>query len=146
MLKIEHLTKVYGDKKAVDDVSLHIQKGEIFGFIGHNGAGKTTTLKAICGILRCETGDIYVDGVSVKENPLACKQVLAYVPDNPDLYGFMTGIQYLDFVGDIYKVPANVRRERIHAYADAFSLTDDLAQPISAYSHGMKQKLALISA
>lgn len=146
MLKIEHLTKVYGDKKAVDDVSLHIQKGEIFGFIGHNGAGKTTTLKAICGILRFETGDIYVDGVSVKENPLACKQVLAYVPDNPDLYGFMTGIQYLDFVGDIYKVPANVRRERIHAYADAFSLTDDLAQPISAYSHGMKQKLALISA
>ena len=102
MLKIEHLTKVYGDKKAVDDVSLHIQKGEIFGFIGHNGAGKTTTLKAICGILRCETGDIYVDGVSVKENPLACKQVLAYVPDNPDLYGFMTGIQYLVFVGDIY--------------------------------------------
>ena len=146
MLKIEHLTKVYGDKKAVDDVSLHIQKGEIFGFIGHNGAGKTTTLKAICGILRFETGDIYVDGVSVKEKPLACKQVLAYVPDNPDLYGFMTGIQYLDFVGDIYKVPANVRRERIHAYADAFSLTDDLAQPISAYSHGMKQKLALISA
>ncbi|MBR2330775.1 MAG: ABC transporter ATP-binding protein [Clostridia bacterium] len=146
MLKIERLTKVYGDKKAVDDISLHIQKGEIFGFIGHNGAGKTTTLKAICGILRCETGDIYVDGVSVKENPLACKQVLAYVPDNPDLYGFMTGIQYLDFVGDIYKVPANVRRERIHAYADAFSLTDDLAQPISAYSHGMKQKLALISA
>lgn len=146
MLKIERLTKVYGDKKAVDDVSLHIQKGEIFGFIGHNGAGKTTTLKAICGILRFETGEIYVDGVSVKENPLACKQVLAYVPDNPDLYGFMTGIQYLDFVGDIYKVPANVRRERIHAYADAFSLTDDLAQPISAYSHGMKQKLALISA
>lgn len=146
MLKIEHLTKVYGDKKAVDDVSLHIQKGEIFGFIGHNGAGKTTTLKAICGILRFETGEIYVDGVSVKENPLACKQVLAYVPDNPDLYGFMTGIQYLDFVGDIYKVPANVRRERIHAYADAFSLTGDLAQPISAYSHGMKQKLALISA
>lgn len=146
MLKIERLTKVYGDKKAVDDVSLHIQKGEIFGFIGHNGAGKTTTLKAICGILRFETGEIYVDGVSVKENPLACKQVLAYVPDNPDLYGFMTGIQYLDFVGDIYKVPANVRRERIHAYADAFSLTGDLAQPISAYSHGMKQKLALISA
>ena len=146
MLKIEHLTKVYGDKKAVDDVSLHIQKGEIFGFIGHNGAGKTTTLKAICGILRFEQGEIYVNGISVKANPLACKQQIAYVPDNPDLYGFMTGIQYLDFVGDIYKVPANVRRERIHAYADAFSLTDDLAQPISAYSHGMKQKLALISA
>ena len=146
MLKIEHLTKVYGDKKAVDDVSLHIQKGEIFGFIGHNGAGKTTTLKAICGILRFEQGEIYVNGISVKANALACKQQIAYVPDNPDLYGFMTGIQYLDFVGDIYKVPANVRRERIHAYADAFSLTDDLAQPISAYSHGMKQKLALISA
>lgn len=146
MLKIERLTKVYGDKKAVDDVSLHIQKGEIFGFIGHNGAGKTTTLKAISGILRFETGEIYVDGVSVRENPLACKQTLAYVPDNPDLYGFMTGIQYLDFVGDIYKVPANVRRKKIHAYADAFSLTGDLAQPVSAYSHGMKQKLALISA
>ena len=146
MLKIERLTKVYGDKKAVDDVSLHIQKGEIFGFIGHNGAGKTTTLKAICGILRFEQGEIYVNGISVKANALACKQVLAYVPDNPDLYGFMTGIQYLDFVGDIYKVPADIRREKIHAYADAFSLTDDLAQPISAYSHGMKQKLALISA
>ena len=146
MLKIEHLTKVYGDKKAVDDVSLHIQKGEIFGFIGHNGAGKTTTLKAICGILRFEQGEIYVNGISVKANPLACKQQIAYVPDNPDLYGFMTGIQYLDFVGDIYKVPADIRREKIHAYADAFSLTDDLAQPISAYSHGMKQKLALISA
>lgn len=146
MLKIEQLTKRYGDKKAVDNVSLHIQKGEIFGFIGHNGAGKTTTLKAVCGILRFEEGEIYVDGISVKANPLACKQRIAYIPDNPDLYGFMTGIQYLDFVADIYKVSATERKERVEKYADAFGLTDDLAQPIAAYSHGMKQKLAIISA
>ncbi len=146
MLKIEGLTKRYGDKKAVDEVSLHIQKGEIFGFIGHNGAGKTTTLKAVCGILRFEEGEIYVDGISVKANPLACKQRIAYIPDNPDLYGFMTGIQYLAFVADIYKVSATNRKERVEKYADAFGLTDDLAQPIAAYSHGMKQKLAIISA
>ncbi len=146
MLKIERLTKAYGDKKAVDEVSLHIQKGEIFGFIGHNGAGKTTTLKAVCGILRFEEGEIYVDGISVKANPLACKQRIAYIPDNPDLYSFMTGIQYLDFVADIYKVSATNRKARVEKYADAFGLTDDLAQPIAAYSHGMKQKLAIISA
>ena len=146
MLKIEHLTKQYGDKKAVDDVSLHIQAGEIYGFIGHNGAGKTTTLKACCGILQFEEGEIYVDGVSVKENPLACKKNLAYIPDNPDLYEFMTGIQFLNFISDIFGVGQKERQERIHKYADAFELTDDLAQSISSYSHGMKQKLAIISA
>ena len=146
MLKIEHLTKVYGEKKAVDDISLHIQKGEIYGFIGHNGAGKTTTLKACCGLLGFEKGEIYIDGVSVKENPLACKQKIAYIPDNPDLYAFMTGVQYLNFVGDVYKVEASVRQEKIHHYADLFELTESLAMPIGAYSHGMKQKLALIAA
>ena len=146
MLKIEHLTKVYGEKKAVDDISLHIQKGEIYGFIGHNGAGKTTTLKACCGLLGFEKGEIYIDGVSVKENPLACKAKLAYIPDNPDLYAFMTGVQYLNFVGDVYKVEASVRQEKIHRHADLFELTESLAMPIGAYSHGMKQKLALIAA
>lgn len=146
MLKIESLTKAYGDKKAVDDISLHIAKGEIYGFIGHNGAGKTTTLKACCGILGFEEGEIYVDGVSVKEKPLECKAKLAYIPDNPDLYGFMTGIQYLNFVADIFGISADTRQARIRKYADVFELTPDLAQPISAYSHGMKQKLAVISA
>lgn len=146
MLKIEHLTKTYGDKKAVDDLSIHIQPGEIYGFIGHNGAGKTTTIKSCCGILRFESGEIFVDGVSVKKDPIACKSMLAYIPDNPDLYDFMTGIQYLKFVADIYKVGAKEREERIYRYADLFELTKDLAQPISAYSHGMKQKLAIISA
>ncbi len=146
MLKIEHLTKTFGEKKAVDDLSLHIQPGEIYGFIGHNGAGKTTTLKACCGILRFDSGEIYVDGVSMKENPLACKEKLAYIPDNPDLYEFMTGIRFLNFVADIFKVPAARRQERIRALADAFELTADLAQSVSAYSHGMKQKLAIISA
>ena len=146
MLKIEHLTKTYGSKKAVDDLNLHIQKGEIFGFIGHNGAGKTTTLKACCGILECEEGEIYVDGVSVRENPLLCKEKIAYIPDNPDLYGFMTGIQFLNFIGDVFQVPADVRNERIKKYADLFQLTQDLASPIASYSHGMKQKLAVISA
>ena len=146
MLKIEHLTKTYGSKKAVDDLSLHIQKGEIFGFIGHNGAGKTTTLKACCGILECEEGEIYVDGVSVRENPLSCKKKIAYIPDNPDLYGFMTGIQFLNFIGDVFQVPTDTRAERIKKYADVFQLTQDLALPIASYSHGMKQKLAVISA
>ena len=146
MLRIENLTKTYGEKKAVDGLNLHIQAGEIYGFIGHNGAGKTTTLKACCGILGFEQGEIFVDGVSVRENPLECKRKIAYIPDNPDLYAFMTGIQYLHFVGDIYKVPATLRQERIEKYAAAFSLTGDLAQPIGAYSHGMKQKLALIAA
>ena len=146
MLKIQNLTKNYGEKKAVDSLSLHIQSGEIYGFIGHNGAGKTTTLKACCGILAFEEGEIFVDGVSVKSNPLACKKKIAYIPDNPELYGFMKGIQYLQFVADIFEVPADVRGERIRKYAEAFSLTDALAQPISTYSHGMKQKLAVIAA
>ena len=146
MLKIEHLTKVYGDKKAVDDLSLHIRPGEIYGFIGHNGAGKTTTIKACCGILRQDSGQVYVDGVSMEQDPIACKAKLAYIPDNPDLYEFMTGIQFLNFVADIFGVSAEARKERIRRYADAFELTADLAQPVSAYSHGMKQKLAVISA
>ena len=146
MLRIENLTKTYGEMKAVDNLSLHIQKGEIFGFIGHNGAGKTTTLKAVVGILSPEEGEIYVDGVSTKEQPLACKQKIAYIPDNPDLYEFMTGIQYLNFIGDIFQVPAQVRDERIHELADKFEITGALGELISAYSHGMKQKLALISA
>lgn len=146
MLKIEHLTKTYGDKKAVDDLSLHIAKGEIYGFIGHNGAGKTTTLKSVVGILDFDGGNIFIDGKSIKDAPIECKKEIAYIPDNPDLYEFMTGIKYINFVADIFGVPADVRSERIKKYADAFGLTDDLGQPISAYSHGMKQKLAVISA
>ncbi len=146
MLKIENLTKIYGDKKAVDNLSLHILPGEIYGFIGHNGAGKTTTIKSCCGILQFDKGEIYIDGVSVKNDPILCKSKLAYIPDNPDLYEFMTGIQFLNFVADVYGVPAEVRAEHIKKYGDMFELTEDLAQPVSAYSHGMKQKLAVISA
>ena len=146
MLKIEHLTKTYGEKKAVDDLSLHIAPGEIYGFIGHNGAGKTTTLKSIAGILRFDEGEITIDGTSVKNDPLACKKKLAYIPDNPDLYEFMTGIKYLKFISDIFGVSADDRQARIRKYADLFELTNDLAQPIASYSHGMKQKLAIISA
>lgn len=146
MLRIEHYTKTYGDKKAVDDLSLHIQPGEIYGFIGHNGAGKTTTIKACCGILQFDSGEIYVDGISIRENPLACKSKIAYIPDNPDLYDFMTGIQYLKFVADIFGVSPADRQNRIREYGDKFGLTQDLAQPVSAYSHGMKQKLAVIGA
>lgn len=146
MLKIENLTKRYGDKKAVDNVSLHIKAGELYGFIGHNGAGKTTTLKACCGILRFDEGEIYVDGISMKKDPLACKKRIAYLPDNPDLYPFMTGVQYLDFVGDMYEVNVEKRKTLTRKYAEALELVQDLAQPVSAYSHGMKQKLALISA
>ena len=146
MLKIEHLTKAYGEKKAVDDLSLHIAPGEIYGFIGHNGAGKTTTLKAVVGILQFDAGEITVNGHSIKTDPLACKRDLAYIPDNPDLYDFMTGIKYLNFVADIFGVSAADRKERIAKYAGLFELTDDLAQPIAAYSHGMKQKLAIIAA
>ena len=146
MLKIEHLTKLYGEKKAVDDLSLHIERGEIYGFIGHNGAGKTTTIKACCGILQFDSGEIRVDGVSVKDDPLSCKRKIAYIPDNPDLYDFMSGIKYLNFVADIFGVSQSDRQERIRRYADTFELTDDLAQPIGSYSHGMKQKLAIISA
>ncbi|MBD9118556.1 MAG: ABC transporter ATP-binding protein [Firmicutes bacterium] len=146
MLKIEHLTKTYGEKKAVDDLSLHIHAGEIYGFIGHNGAGKTTTLKSVAGILQFDGGEILVDGKSVRTQPLECKKMIAYIPDNPDLYEYMTGIKYLNFIADIFGVSAQARQERIRKYADLFELTADLAQPIAAYSHGMKQKLAIISA
>ena len=146
MLKIEHLTKIYGEKKAVDDLSLHIQPGEIYGFIGHNGAGKTTTIKSVCGILEYDRGEIWIDGTSAREHPLECKAKLAYIPDNPDLYEYMTGIQFLNFVADIFGVSASDRQSRIRKYADAFELTQDLAQSVASYSHGMRQKLAIISA
>ena len=146
MLNISHLTKTYGEKKAVDDLSLHIAPGEIYGFIGHNGAGKTTTLKSVAGILQFDQGEITIGGVSVKKDPIACKRQIAYIPDNPDLYEFMTGMQYLNFVADIFGVDAETRRTRIETYASMFELTDALAQPIASYSHGMKQKLAIISA
>ncbi len=146
MLEIQHFTKRYGKKTAVDDLSLTIQAGEICAFIGHNGAGKTTTLKACCGILPFEEGDILVDGISVRRNPVACKRKIAYLPDNPDLYEFMTGTKYLNFIADVFQVPSGQREGRIRDYAERLELTDDLAQPISSYSHGMKQKLAVISA
>ena len=146
MLKIEHLIKIYGDKKAGDDLSLHIKPGEIYGFIGHNGAGKTTTLKSIVGILQFDSGEIYIDGRSIKESPIECKKNFAYIPDNPDLYDFMTGIKYLNFIADIFGVEESVRQERIRKYAEMFEITDDLAQPIASFSHGMKQKLAIIAA
>ena len=146
MLRIENLTKNYGDKKAVDSLSLTISPGEIYGFIGRNGAGKTTTIKCVCGILDFEGGDIFIDGTSVKSDPLKCKRELAYIPDNPDLYDFYTGIKYLNFIADIYGIPADVRRDRMRKYCDMFELTPALAQPISEYSHGMKQKLVIISA
>lgn len=146
MLQIEHLTKTYGEKKAMDDLSLHILPGEIYGFIGHNGAGKTTTLKSVAGILRFDAGEIRIDGTSIRTDPLACKRKLAYIPDNPDLYDYMTGIQYLNFIANIFGVSAADRQVRIRELAERFELTNDLAQPIAAYSHGMKQKLAIISA
>ena len=146
MLKINHFTKTYGEKKAVDDLSLHIQAGEIYGFIGHNGAGKTTTLKSVAGIMQFDSGEILVDGVSMKADPIACKKKIAYIPDNPDLYDFMTGIQYLNFVGNVFGVPAQERSRRIQELGEAFELTADLTQSIGSYSHGMKQKLAIISA
>ena len=145
MLRIEHLTKTYGEKRAVDDLTLHIQPGEIYGFIGHNGAGKTTTLKSVVGILPFDEGTITINGKSIKDDPVACKKELAYIPDNPDLYDFMSGIKYLNFIADIFGIPAAERQEKIRKYADLFELTNDLGQPISAYSHGMKQKLAVIS-
>ena len=146
MLTIEHLTKSYGEKKAVDDLSLHIQPGEIFGFIGHNGAGKSTTLKSVVGILKFDSGKITIDGKNIQDEPLACKKEFAYIPDNPDLYDYMSGIRYLNFIADIFGIPSGERQEKIRRYADLFELTSDLAQPVSAYSHGMKQKLAVISA
>ena len=146
MLKIEHLTKTYGEKKAVDDLTLHIAPGEIYGFIGHNGAGKTTTLKSVVGILQFDDGEILINGKSVRTAPLDCKRDIAYIPDNPDLYDYMSGIKYLNFIADIFGVSAADREARIRKYSELFELTADLAQPIAAYSHGMKQKLALIAA
>ena len=146
MLVINHLTKAYGEKKAVDDLNLHIHAGEIYGFIGHNGAGKTTTLKSVVGILQFDQGEILIDGKSIQADPLACKREIAYIPDNPDLYDYMAGIKYLNFIADVFGVSAEDRQARIRQYADLFELTADLAQPIAAYSHGMKQKLAIIAA
>ena len=146
MLRIENLTKKYGDKCAVDNLSLHIKPGEMYAFIGHNGAGKTTTIKACTGLLNFDNGEIFVNGNSIKANPIQCKRDFAYIPDNPDLYEFMSGIKYLNFVSDIYGISTEERNEKIKKYGDMFGLTDDLAQPVSAYSHGMKQKLAIISA
>ena len=146
MLKINHFSKTYGEKKAVDDLTLHIQRGEIYGFIGHNGAGKTTTLKSVAGIMQFDSGEILIDGISIQRDPIACKKKMAYIPDNPDLYEFMTGMQYLNFIGDVFGIPAKERTQRIKELADAFEITGDLNQSISAYSHGMKQKLAIISA
>lgn len=146
MLDIKNLTKTFGQKKAVDDLTLHIAPGEIYGFIGHNGAGKTTTIKACCGILRFDSGEIHINGMDIRSQPIECKKVIAYLPDNPDLYDFMSGIKYLNFVADIFDVSKEDRETRIHDYSEMFNLTGDLAQPISSYSHGMKQKLALISA
>lgn len=146
MLKIEHLSKSYGEKRAVDDLSLHIAPGEIYGFIGHNGAGKTTTLKAVTGILPFEEGEIFVNHLSIKTNPLECKKIIAYIPDNPDIYGYMTGMEYLNFIADIFSVEMNDRRERIERYAKEFEIYKDLGGVVNSYSHGMKQKLAIISA
>lgn len=146
MLRIENLTKTYGEKVAVDNLTLHIKKGEIYAFIGHNGAGKTTTIKSACGILPYDKGEIFVDGISLAKDPIGCKKIMAYIPDNPDLYDFMTGIKYLNFVADIYGVGKKEREERIEKFATLFSIKSDLTQSLSAYSHGMKQKLAIISA
>lgn len=146
MLKIENLTKSYGGKVALKGISLHIRKGEIYGFIGHNGAGKSTTIKCCVGILKYDGGEIFIDGMSVGKQPLECKKAIAYIPDNPDLYEFMKGIEYLKFIGSIFRVNAEELSGLIKKYADAFGLTENLAQPISTYSHGMKQKLAIISA
>lgn len=146
MLQINHLTKTYGDKIAVKDLNLHIKPGEIYGFIGHNGAGKTTTLRSIVGIQQFDQGEILIDGHSIQKEPLACKKIIAYIPDNPDLYEFMSGYKYLNFIADIYNVDSILRQERIKIYGDLFEITNDLGQPISTYSHGMKQKLAIIAA
>lgn len=146
MLRIEHLSKSFGNKKAVDDLSLHIKPGEIYGFIGHNGAGKTTTIKACCGILRFDEGQIQIDGLNVRQHPIEAKKRTAYLPDNPDLYEFLSGIKYLNFIADIFGIPKADREARILSLSDEFELTQDLASPISTYSHGMKQKLAVIAA
>lgn len=147
MLKINHLTKHYkGSHKGVTDLSLHIEKGDLYAFIGHNGAGKTTTFKCICGVHDFDSGEIIIDGISMKDDPIACKKRFAYIPDNPDLYEYLTGIQYLNFIADVFEVEAQTRMERIQRYADEFEITESLGDLISAYSHGMKQKLAILSA
>lgn len=146
MLKINNLCKSYGEVKAVDDLSLHICPGEIYGFIGHNGAGKTTTLKSVVGIIQFESGEILIDGISILDKPLDCKKKIAYIPDNPDVYDYMTGINYLNFVADVFNVDTDIRKQRIEKYASMFEILDNLSSPISSYSHGMKQKLAIISA
>lgn len=146
MLKIENLTKKYGEKKAVDNLSLHIKAGEMYAFIGHNGAGKTTTIKSCVGLLDFDEGEIYINGKSIKDDPIECKKQIAYIPDNPDLYEFMSGIKYLKFIADIYGVSKEDREERVKKYGDMLEITESLAQPISSYSHGMKQKIAIISA
>ena len=146
MLKIENLTKRYGDKAAVDHLSLHIQPGEIYGFIGHNGAGKTTTLKSVAGILPYDEGEIYIHDISVRLSPIEAKKIMAYIPDNPDLYDFMTGVQFLNFVADVFGVSQADRESRILKYGNMFELTEKLSDPISSYSHGMQQKLAVMSA
>ncbi len=146
MLSIKNLTKRYGDKVAVDNLSLEIASGEIYGFIGHNGAGKTTTIKACCGIIGFDEGEILIDGVSIKDKPVECKKKMAYIPDNPDIYDYLSGIKYLNFIADIYGIPKKEREEKIKKYADMFEITESLGETISAYSHGMKQKLVIISA
>ena len=146
MLKIENLTKRYGEKIAVNNLSLHIAPGEISGFIGHNGAGKTSTLKCIVGIQDFDEGEIYIDSKSIKKQPIECKRLFAYIPDNPDIYDFMTGIQYLNFVADIFEVSQQERSELIKKYADMFEISGSLNDAINSYSHGMKQKLVIISA
>ena len=145
MLHIDHLTKSYGSKKAVDDLTLHISPGEIYGFIGHNGAGKTTTLRSVAGIQSFDSGEITVCGRSIRTDPLACKQIMGYIPDNPDLYDYMTGIRFLNFIADVYGVSAEDRKRRIDEVAGRLELTNDLGQPIASYSHGMKQKLAVVA-
>ncbi len=146
MLRIEHLTKSYGGKKAVDDLTLHILPGEIYGFIGHNGAGKTTTIKSVVGIQSYDSGEIFINGVNIKDDPVGCKKITAYIPDNPDLYEFMSGVQYLSFIGSIFGISRDVMKERIEKYAALFEIKDDLGAAVGQYSHGMKQKLAIISA
>ncbi len=147
MLKINNLSKTYkSGKKAVSNLNIEISSGDIYGFIGHNGAGKTTTIKCVVGIHDFDEGEILIDGVSVKENPIRCKSKIAYIPDNPDIYEYLTGIQYLNFIADVFKVPADVREKRIREYSEIFEITGALGDLVSSYSHGMKQKLAIISA
>ena len=146
MVEIKGLCKSYDNKRVVDNLDLTINDGEIYGFIGHNGAGKTTTIKCLIGILSFESGEILIDGLSIKDKPIECKRKIAYIPDNPDLYNYMSGIDYLNFIGDVFNVANEERVKRIDKYAGIFELTDSLANPISSYSHGMRQKLAIIAA